>query len=151
MTMSPAKWLIPRAALRLITASMIIFPLHLIAAEDRIPRKYKKCNFHRAACTANLPQTTVTLDIQPKPVKTMRTLTFVLNISGTLPASLPYIDLRMPGMDMGPNRVRMKGAGKGQYQGQGIVVRCPSGKRVWCAEVTLPGVGVAEFVFDVIY
>ena len=118
MTMPPAKWLLSRAALLLITAFTIVFAFHPIMAEDPLPRKYKKCNFHRAACTASLPQTTVTLDILPKPVKTMRPLTFVLNISGRQPASLPYIDLGMPGMDMGPNRVSMKGTGRGQYRGR---------------------------------
>jgi hypothetical protein len=57
----------------------------------------------------------------------------------------------MPGMKMGPNRVFLKFVRKGVYEGTGIIVRCPSGKRTWQANITLPDLGEAKFVFDVIY
>ena len=37
------------------------------------------------------------------------------------------------------------------YRGEGVIVRCPSGRRTWKAKVTIPDVGSVEFVFDVIY
>ena len=52
---------------------------------------------------------------------------------------------------MGPNRVKMKPVGKNVYEGKGVIVKCPSGHRVWRATVTVPDMGKAEFVFDVIY
>jgi hypothetical protein len=54
-------------------------------------------------------------------------------------------------MDMGSNRVELRAVKDSMYEGQGIIVRCPSGRRTWKATVTLPGAGQAEFVFDVIY
>ncbi len=64
---------------------------------------------------------------------------------------LVLTDLGMPGMDMGPNQVDLKPTGNGVFKGQGIIVRCPSGRRTWSAKVTLPGCGMVEFIFDVIY
>jgi len=37
------------------------------------------------------------------------------------------------------------------YEGKGVIVKCPSGHRVWRATVTVPDLGKAEFIFDVIY
>jgi hypothetical protein len=101
---------------------------------------------------------TVTLDIFPKPVKAMKELTFRLTFDGRELPDNPYIDLGMPGMAMGPNRVLMKRVGNNTsrvgnntYEGQGVIVRCPSGQRTWKASVILPDAGVIDFVFDVIY
>jgi hypothetical protein len=93
----------------------------------------------------------VSLDINPKPVKAMSELIFTVTFAGEIPAANPYIDLGMPEMDMGRNRVRMKSRGKGIFQGSGIIVRCPSGRRTWKANVTVPDMGSVEFIFDVIY
>ena len=140
--------------------SSILFPLpaillmiHLATvpamAEDQETRQSNKCDVHQGPCTTTLLNGTITLDINPKPVKSMKDLTFRLEVSGTQPTSSPHIDLGMPGMNMGPNPVVMKAAGEGLYQGKGIIVKCPSGRRTWKAEVTLPGLGTTEFIFDV--
>jgi hypothetical protein len=81
----------------------------------------------------------------------MKDLRFQISIVGKQPAANPHIDLGMPGMDMGPNRVDLKPTGNGVFEGKGIIVRCPSGRRTWSAKVTLPGCGMVEFIFDVIY
>ncbi len=110
------------------------------------------CNIQESACTQSLGDGTVTLDIFPKPVKAMADLTFELILSGLTLTTAPYIDLGMPGMKMGPNHVLMKPSDqKHTYTGTGIIVRCPSGRTIWKADVTLPGVGSVEYVFDVIY
>jgi hypothetical protein len=93
----------------------------------------------------------VTFDILPKPVKAMKDLTFRLTLTGKKLSSNPYIDLGMPGMNMGPNRVDLKSVGGDTYEGQGVIVRCQSGRRTWKATVTLPDAGKIEFVFDVLY
>jgi hypothetical protein len=93
----------------------------------------------------------VTLDILPKPVMAMKDLTFTLTVSGKDLSSEPFIDLGMPGMDMGPNRVELRRVKDTVYEGQGVIVRCPSGRKTWKATVTLPQTGKVEFVFDVIY
>jgi hypothetical protein len=135
----------------LISICRIVFNGQTALAGDQALRIYKKCNFHQSACTVSLSDTTVTLNIRPKPVRAMRALTFTLEISGRSLTSQPYIDLDMPAMAMGPNRVPMKPVGEGVYEGVGFIVKCPSGLKVWCAKVTLPGVGIAEFVFHVLY
>jgi hypothetical protein len=121
-------------------------------AEQKEEPPGKKCNIHESSCTKSLPDCAVTLDIDPKPVKAMTDLTFTVILSGKKPSANPYIDLGMPGMKMGPNVVKLKEATeKNTFEGTGIIVRCPSGRRTWKASVTVPDVGTVEFVFDVIY
>ena len=110
-----------------------------------------ECDIHKTSCAKTLPGCTVTLDIEPKPVKAMTDLTFTVILSGKDPLTNPYINLGMPGMEMGPNQVNLKSVGNNTYKGKGIIVRCPSGRRTWKAAVTIHGVGTAEFVFDVVY
>jgi hypothetical protein len=111
------------------------------------------CDLHQSACTQNLAGSTVTLTVTPQPVKAMQDLIFQVAITGQLPPSskLPYIDLGMPGMNMGPNRVQLKSTGNTTYEGSGVIVRCPSGRRTWQATVTIPDVGQTDFIFDVVY
>lgn len=109
------------------------------------------CDIQTGPCTKNLADGTVTLDITPKPVRAMQDLTFTVTFSGLKPAADPFIDLGMPGMTMGPNRVVLKRAGENAYRGTGVIVRCTSGLRTWKATVTVPDKGPAEFVFDVVY
>ncbi len=111
------------------------------------------CDIHQNVCTKSLPACTITLEINPKPVKAMKDLLFRVSLSGNPPPNIkaPFIDLGMPGMNMGPNRVMLKSAAPGVYEGKGIIVRCPSGRRIWQATVTIPDIGQAEFIFNVIY
>ena len=109
------------------------------------------CDVQNTACRQEISGTEVTFEISPKPVKAMTDLIFRITLTGRQPKSLPYIDLGMPGMKMGPNQVSLQAMGAGAYEGSGIIVRCPSGKRIWKAAVALPGIGIAEFIFDVIY
>ena len=109
------------------------------------------CDAHKGACLQSLGDQTVSLEIMPRPVKAMQDLVFKVSISGNPPSKSPYIDLGMPGMKMGPNRVLLKPAGQGHYEGKGVIVRCPSGRRTWFSNVTVPEAGQVQFVFDVIY
>ena len=128
-----------------------------LAAPGRISAgdKYQEminCDLHHGACTQNLAGSTVTLTVTPQPVKAMQDLLFQVTFTGKLQSNtMPYIDLGMPGMNMGPNRVQLKSAGIANYAGQGVIVRCPSGRRTWQATVTIPDIGQTEFIFDVIY
>ena len=101
----------------------------------------------------------VTLAIEPRPVRSMKDLTFTV---GAWRDGLPLRDweaeiaLTMPGMFMGENRIRLAPLGPGAWRGRGVVVRCPSGRRTWSAEVTLrrrePAAAApltATFTFDV--
>jgi hypothetical protein len=109
------------------------------------------CDAHKGTCSQSSGDLTVSLDITPRPVKAMQDLVFKVSISGASPAKMPHIDLGMPAMKMGPNQVELKPAGPGTYEGTGVIVRCPSGKRTWFANVIVPGAGEVKFIFDVIY
>ena len=109
------------------------------------------CQAHDGKCSLPLGGETVILEITPRPVTAMQDSTFTVTLSGKPPAQAPYIDLGMPAMKMGPNRVQLKPIDNGTYQGKGVIVRCKSGRRTWFANVVLPGAGEAKFVFDVVY
>ena len=83
----------------------------------------------------------------------MQDLSFKVALTGKPAAALkaPHIDLGMPGMKMGPNRVQLESAGNDTFEGRGVIVKCPSGRRIWRATVIIPGVGRTDFIFDVIY
>ena len=125
----------------------------LCPAEETIQPSPTPCDIHQGACKQPLSGGTgaVTLDITPKPVKAMADLTFRVHFSDISLKALPYIDLGMPGMKMGPNRVELKKTPDGTYIGNGIIVRCPSGKTLWQATIVAPDAGTAEFIFNVVY
>jgi len=109
------------------------------------------CDIQKGGCQKQINDRMVHLEIFPKPVKAMKDLTFKVKISGDSLLEAPFIDLGMPGMKMGPNRVVLKKNDMAVYEGQGVIVRCKSGKTIWQATVTLPNVGSVVFTFDVIY
>jgi hypothetical protein len=129
---------------------LLIFPACqpgvCLAAEVKLD-----CDIQSGSCRKQINSRTVTLEIRPKPVKAMKDLTFQVEISGNPLSKAPFIDLRMPGMKMGPNRVTLKKISATTYEGQGVIVRCHSGKTIWQATVTLLDMGKAVFTFDVIY
>ena len=109
------------------------------------------CSAHKGACSQSLGNQIVLLEIEPRPVKAMQDLVFKVSISGRPPSTPPYIDLGMPAMKMGPNRVLLKPTDSGHYEGRGVIVRCKSGRRTWFANVVFPDTGEVKFIFDVIY
>ena len=109
------------------------------------------CDVNSGPCVAVLSDGTVSLDIYPKPVKAMQDLTFTVTLTGEKPDASPYVDLGMVGMNMGRNRVALKPVGGFVFRGNGVIVRCPSGRRTWKAKVTVPDRGSVEFIFNVIY
>ena len=109
------------------------------------------CQAHDGKCTLPVGKASVTLEINPRPVTAMQDSTFTVTLTGPAPNQPPFIDLGMPAMKMGPNRVQLKPSVDGTYVGKGIIVRCKSGRRTWFANVVVPGAGEARFVFDVVY
>ena len=131
-------------ALLLLNGLVFSYPIHAGDAEIN-------CDAHKGICSQSIGNQTVSLAIEPRPVKAMQDLVFKVSISGKLPSKSPYIDLGMPAMKMGPNRVALKSTGQGNYEGKGVIVRCKSGRRTWFANVVVPEVGEVKFIFDVIY
>jgi len=100
------------------------------------------CEIDRGPCEKAVGATgmTAVLDIAPKPVETMKKLFFRIELKkGTVPVTDGDIilDLSMPGMYMAENRVKLMHKGEGKYEGEGVIVRCPGGGRIWKAEVLL--------------
>jgi uncharacterized GH25 family protein len=97
----------------------------------------------------------VVLDIFPKPLKVMRELTFTVTVKDkgkpVTDASI-LISLSMPGMFMGKNIVRLPHRADGVYDGTGVIVRCPSGEKIWQASVAIERgekKTAANYVFEV--
>ena len=110
-----------------------------------------ECDIHKSPCSKSLSGLSIIFDINPKPIRAMTDLNFTVTISSGEISENPYIDLGMPGMNMGPNRVLLKEIGQGMYKGVGVIVRCKSGRRTWKATITIPNIGSVEYVFDAIY
>lgn len=137
-------------------AFLLTFIFHLVVSPVSGADKYREminCEASKSSCRQHLQNIDVILEVVPKPVKAMEELLFRITLAGDIPKSVsaPYIDLGMPGMNMGPNRVKLKSAGKNTFEGKGIIVRCPSGRTIWQATVTVPDIVKAKFIFDVIY
>ena len=110
------------------------------------------CSIQDGPCIQEVNGNKVTLEVLPRPVKAMQDLIFMITIDGDYSLiKPPHIDLNMPAMNMGRNRVSLKSNEKDTYEGSGIIVRCKSGHRTWRATVNLPGMGKVDFIFDVIY
>ena len=145
---------IKHARLLAITFIFTVFMVlpHSAQASGTKDQSLLNCDIQEGSCTQPLQSGDVTLEILPKPVKAMADLVFQVTFRDISPTDAPFIDLGMPGMKMGPNRVLLKKAeGSDTYSGRGIIVRCPSGRTIWKATVTVPGAESVEFVFDVIY
>ena len=130
----------------ILVLSSVAAPGPAMAADTMI-----NCDAHKGGCSQSSGDLTVSLEITPRPVKAMQDLVFKVSITGASPAAPPHIDLGMPAMKMGPNQVALIPTGPGTYEGTGVIVRCPSGKRTWFANVIVPGSGEVKFIFDVIY
>lgn len=79
----------------------------------------------------------------------MREVEFSVRYEGSTPSQSVYIDLTMPGMDMGKNTIALVGDSDGTFRAKGIIVRCPSGNRLWKASVLEGERTVVEFLFEV--
>jgi hypothetical protein len=98
------------------------------------------CAINDGPCTRTVDALTVTLDIAPRPVRAMQDLTFELQIKRggrTVRDAEVEIDLTMPGMNMGENRVRLRHEGDGSFRGRGVIIRCPSGQALWKASAVI--------------
>ena len=105
---------------------------------------------HEKACTITSGSYTVTLNIDPKPVKHMKELTFSMTVSpcDKLPDTL-LLDLSMPGMAMGKNQVTLVKKSDCTYEGKGIIVRCMSGRTLWQATILSDELKHPAFTFNV--
>ena len=111
------------------------------------------CDLGEGPCTRPLPDgAKVTLELGPRPLRTLRDLSVRASVEwparpgGARDGSAPPVDLSvsfaMPGMQMGENRARLAATRAG-WEGAAVLVRCPSGRKGWIAEVTVATRGAA--------
>ena len=108
----------------------------------------ERCAVSQGPCRTSLGGQEVLLDIRPKPVRTMSNLVFTITVPASWGEEILALDLSMPGMYMGTNRVTLRRISNGVYGGKGIIPKCPAGRRDWEATVATPA-GPAVFSFDV--
>jgi len=116
------------------------------------------CEIDRGSCSKRMGDKTVVLDVSPKPVRAMEELALEITILSVQPPrhndgqeefGWLTLDLVMPGMFMGRNRVILRKTSEGRYIGRGVIPRCPSGKSLWKITVNVPNLGSIDFFFDV--
>ncbi len=123
------------------------------ASESHYPEP--DCMMHAGPCIKTVDGFTVVFDVAPKPLKAMRSLLFrttILNKDIPVVDAIVSVNLSMPGMFMGQNIVGLTHLRDGIYEGKGVIVRCPSGKKIWQASVEIRRPGkdsVVNFIFEV--
>ena len=107
-------------------------------------------NIHQGPCTIKAGNHSVTLNIEPKPVKAMKELSFSLTVTpcDKLPDKL-LIDLSMPGMQMGKNQITLVKKSACLYEGKGIIVRCMSRRTLWQVTILSDELKNPAFRFNV--
>lgn len=122
----------------------LLTPDRTLSGNDRV------CNIHQEACAVIAGRRTVTLNIEPKPVRAMKELTFIVTVApcDSLPGTL-LLDLGMPGMQMGKNQVTLARKSTGTYEGRGIIVRCMSGRTLWRVTILSDKLNNPAFIFNV--
>jgi nitrogen fixation protein FixH len=113
------------------------------------------CDLAAAPCTRALDGgRTLTLDLAPRPLKPFADLVVTAELRDATGRPLDGADVAvsfsMPAMFMGENRAVLAASDAGRYVGKAVLVRCPSGRQEWRAEVSLhaPGMAPATATFD---
>lgn len=102
------------------------------------------CELGSGPCTQPAGPYELTLDLGPRPLRTMVELSAALELrrdGAPVDGATVILSFDMRDMSMGPNRRVLAGAGGGRYGGKGVLVRCPSGRRDWIATVAVEAPG----------
>ncbi len=104
------------------------------------------CDLGQGPCTAPLTGGgQVTLELWPRPLRTMHELAVAADVRAggpPLAATEVHVSFAMKGMQMGDNTTALAPAGDGRLAGKAVLVRCPSGRRDWTADLTVKQQGV---------
>jgi len=131
-------------------STLALFACMMTAGSTTLHATAVDNSIHEKACSVTVGQRTVTLNIDPKPVRAMKELTFNVTVTpcDKLPDTL-LLDLSMPGMQMGKNQVTLVKKSNCSYEGKGIIVRCMSGRTLWQATILSGELNNPAFVFNV--
>jgi hypothetical protein len=148
-----ARATLPAAALAAAALAAVV-----LAACTGGRREAGACDLGQGPCTGASEGIDVRLELSPRPLRSLRDLEVAAVVTrGGAPVEGAdvRVELSMPGMYMGENRVALAPLGGGRYRGRSVLVRCASGRRDWVAEVALrlPGEAAAasrvRFPFEV--
>jgi hypothetical protein len=124
-----------------VTALVILMPL-MACSRDKAAEQ-TDCDIDAGLCrktvAAGIP-VEVSLDISPRPLAAMKRLLFrvrAIEKEVAIRDADVFIDLSMPGMSMMENRIPLRQQQDGSYAGEGVIVKCSSGRKVWKADVTI--------------
>jgi hypothetical protein len=113
------------------------------------------CDAGVRLCAADAGDARVVLDLAPHPPVPLKELDAAVQLTrggAPLAGAEVAVEISMPGMFMGENRILLRAVGPGRYAGKGALLRCTSGRRDWLAEVVVrvPGGGEtrARFPFQ---
>ena len=97
------------------------------------------CDLNQQACTVDLADDgRLTLDLQPRPIPTLRPVEVRLEMSGRDP---DWVELDLAGVEMfmGLNRARLERVAPGQFRGEIVVPVCVSESMTWAATLLPEG------------
>ena len=137
----PLFYLIAGAALLCFMTAFALFLLYHDDVAADLDRSVD-CRIDDGPCRKTIEGTdlTVTFDVSPKPVRPMKDLLFRIDLRGgdaPVTNGKVVLTLSMPGMYMAHNDVMLEHRGEGIYEGGGVIVKCPSGLKLWKAEISL--------------
>jgi len=135
------------AAVSLICCVLAVMPIPAVHASD----PSTDCNIDQGPCSKRAGDREIIFDISPKPVEAMKEITFIVHVVSSDYAPALLLDLSMPGMHMGKNEVLLKKRPDGKYSGTGVIPRCPSGRKLWQAEIDIPAAGKVSYRFNVAF
>ncbi|MBN0989533.1 hypothetical protein [Amphritea pacifica] len=90
------------------------------------------CDLNQQSCTVDMGEVSLTVDIQPRPVRSMTPLNYRVSIDGTS-ASKVIINLQGSEMYMGINQTQLTPveSSPGNFSGQGELAVCTTGEMLW--------------------
>jgi nitrogen fixation protein FixH len=121
--------------------------LDVVRGKDRVRLERRVgaragCDLAAGPCTRALDGGgEVVLELSPRPVRTMKELSVRVIVRPPAPITSSTVSFVMPGMTMGENRSTLSATAPGTYEGKAVLVRCPSGRRDWAADVELATAG----------
>lgn len=137
--------------LTLFLVLLTIYMLLVVACAEH-DEGQEPCRFDEGPCVKKVNSREFILETNPAPPQAFKETTFILSIKdGGVKSDEIILNLSMPGMYMGKNQIILKRNGKDTFTGKGIIPRCPSGKTLWQAELTMPDGMKIDFMFHVRY
>ncbi len=133
-------------------AAVLLATLALQCGEEK--RAYSTAPRQEVSPEGNrgsMPDERVRFRVTPQPVRAMKPLHFQVDLQHYGEPQSVMVDLSMPHMIMGVNRIAMKKSSPGVYEGVGILPICPSGRKTWQASVIIDNHVASEYIFDVQY